>query len=125
MNLDKIDAVTLARISTVMGLRFRDTGRFTLTCRGGHFMTREDRYNAILHKLRARMLAPRMALLVKSIERTKGWTAYVGGLSNGGPDTRQVWRRIDKAYHEVNAALALLEGEDRIDEAEVVAEVAA
>ena len=119
------DEKILLRIAYVMGLRFCDNGRFTLTCRGSRFMTREDRYNIVLKKLRARMLAPRIAATIKQIERTKGWTAHVGNLSNGGPDTRRVWDRIDKACQEVNAAMALLMGEEPIDEVEVAADLAA
>lgn len=116
------DDATLTRINIVLGMRARDEQRSALSLLRPGCPTRDQRYAAVLNRLRARVLEPRLARLQADVARARGWAAYVGDPARTDRDERAIWRKIDEAFTKLCEAAALLTGEGLIDEVEVVAE---
>jgi hypothetical protein len=125
MNLEQTDSTAFARIAKVQGLRFRDLDRDQRIFRNGRWQTRQDRYAALLRCLIARMMAPRLRELERRIRNAQGWVAHAGGIAGEHRHVREIWDCLEAVRRENAATLALLKGERRADEVEIVLDVAA
>lgn len=122
----------LKRYAKLINMQAADEGRFEANPLGSKFPTREERYNDNLRYLRMRMpeiwemgethqiyTQDRLEGLLEHTARVKQFFAVLTRRFPATGHERRVWNKLDQAYHLIDAALAIANGEE-VDEMEVV-----